>query len=199
MSSAFEKRYGRPIAGSKVKTTIPDEKNNVLINLILLPLKLILPIFRIFVIGPRPQSFIKWGANINPETLLSGFAMTLTSLFTFLYLSDIGKFLEKSDFFGEFTWVAKGVIVVYLIIQFIRGLSFLGGINVIPLHGTIGSQVKFHDGIYRGNNFGSEMPGAFKSNSKSNMDDFMGYMDSKMSLMSNPQKEKYIKDIFKGK
>jgi hypothetical protein len=24
-------------------------------------------------------------------------------------------------------------------------------------------------------------------------------MDSKMSLMSNPQKEKYIKDIFRGK
>jgi hypothetical protein len=199
MSKEFEKRYGRPMAGSKSVQQVSVEENSALVKVLLFPLKALLYVFRIFVIGPKPHNFIKWGASVNPETLLSGFAMTFTSLFMFLYLSDIGKFLEQSEFFGEFLGIAKGIIIIYLLIQFVRGIAFLGGTDIIPLHGTIGSQVKFHDGIYRGNEYGPDVEGAFKGTRKSNMEDFMGYMDSKMSWMSNPQKEKYFKDMFGGK
>jgi hypothetical protein len=168
-------------------------------SIIRLPLTLLFFLIRIFFLGPKPNSFIKWGANVNPETLLSGFVMTISSVTTFFFLGDLGKYLDSLEWLGDFTGIVKGIIVISLLIQFIRGLSFLGGIDVFPIHGTIGNTMEFHNGIYRGNQFGPDIKGAFKTSKKSNIREFTEYMDSKMSIMSNPQKEKYLKDFFSGK
>ena len=197
MKTAFERKYGRPMRGSIKTKTI--NKKCVICMFVTVPIRLVMSMLRIFVLGPRPFNFIKWGANVNPETLLSGFAMTFSSLFAFLYLGDFGKLLDKADWFGEFTGIMKGLIVIYLIIQFIRGIAFLSGTDIIPLHGSIGETVHFHDGIYRGNQYGPEIKGAFKSNRRSNLSEFGDYIDSKMSWMSNSEKERYLRDFFKGK
>lgn len=180
----FEASFGYSMPGSKKETPIESKhEGSIFIEIIILPFWMLAKIIQFTIIGPR----CVW--NANPAYMaLSGLFILFSSIAALFFMRDIGLFIKSLDFIGDFSVPLNGLLVIFFLVQLVRGSNFINHANaaVAPPGSTIPN--------HRNN-------GGFQTGGRSydEIDEFKGYVNSKMSWMSNSDKEKYIKDLFGGK
>ena len=91
-----------------------------------------------------------------------------------------------------------GFVAMYSIVQLLRGFAFIGGCNLFmsgiksTAATVLYSSKRSSDAAYRSRE-------RAENSDRGEIDEFLGYANSKMMWMSNENKEKYISKLFGGK
>lgn len=180
----FEASFGYSMPGSKKETPMESKREgSIFIGIIILPFWMLAKIIQFTIVGPR----CVW--NANPAYMaLSGLFMLFSSIAALFFMRDIGLFIKSLDFIGDFSVPLNGLLVIFFLIQLVRGSNFINHANAAVA--PPGSSIPNH-----------RTNGGFQTGGRSydEIDEFKGYVNSKMSWMSNSDKEKYIKGFFGGK
>jgi hypothetical protein len=180
----FKASFGYSIPRGKKQTHIQSKREgSILLGLLYLPFWMLAKIIQFTIVGPR----CVW--NANPAYMaLSGLFMLFSSIAALLFIRDIGLFIKSLDFIGDFSVPLNGLLVIFLLIQLVRGSNFINHANAAVA--PPGSSIPTH-----------RTNGGFQTGGRSydEIADFKGYVNSKMSWMSNSDKEKYVKELFEGK
>jgi hypothetical protein len=193
---AFEKSFKSPVPGRKQKVVTPQNKEGSLIfELIFLPFLIVAKIIKFYVLGLNERDYGRL-SYAGAYSALSGMFMLFSSLLGFFFINDIGMFLKSSDLTSDYATFLNAFLIVFFLVQIIRGSGFMSGYN-IGQAGAIDANKWHNPNLPSSSTYSSSTS---STNSRpSEIDDFTGYVNSKMSLMSNSGKESYVRRIFGGK
>jgi hypothetical protein len=183
----FEAAFGYRMPG----TEKPQPKSNevpALVRLIILPFSILAAIINFCVRGPR----CIMTAN-SAYMALSGMFMLFSSILALFFIKDMGNYVHSLEFLGSWSTPMNGIMVLFFIVQLIRGSYFMGIANAAASNSHAFHITRQH-GKFKPNQ--QQSSGSRKYNE---IKDFKGYVNSRMSIMSNSDKEKYIKELFGGK
>ena len=185
LNETFERVYGKtalsePAVKSKPPTTIP------------VPVRLLKFIFKFFFLGPTSRE-----VDLRPlYSFMSGFTLSTISILTMLYINSISDFFSTSfGWEGGFLTFIMAFVGMYSIVQLLRGFAFIGGYNLFMSGYKASAATVLYGRRHNGRNDYSST----SSSNKEEIDEFLGYANSKMMWMSNENKEKYISKLFGGR
>lgn len=191
---AFEKSFKCQVPGRLQKVVASDNKEDSLpLGIIFLPFLIVAKTIKFCVLGPSESEYNK-SPYSGAHSALSGMFMLFSSISGLFFINDIGVFLKSSHLTGDYATFLNAFLIIFFIVQIIRGGGFISGYN-------IGQTGAINSGKWHNPNLPSSSTYSSSSNSSSKyseLDDFKGYVNSKMSLMSNLDKESYVKGIFGG-
>jgi hypothetical protein len=180
----FEERFGYRFPSGKTQNVQePSTNTSFILGAIILPFFIIAKILKFTILGPS----CTWTAN-PAYMALSGIFMLFSSIVALFFIRDIALFIQSLEFIGSFATAINGLLVIFFLVQLVRGSNFISHANaaVAPPGSTISNKSTPND--YQGG-----------GRTYSEIDEFKGYVNSRMGWMSNSDKEKYIKELFGGK
>jgi hypothetical protein len=183
----FELAFGYRMPG----TEKPQQKNiktPALMRLIFVPLNITAAIINFCVRGPH----CIMTANIA-YMVLSGMFMLFSSILALFFIKDIANYFNSMHFLGSWSTPINGIIVLFLITQIIRGSYFMNIANAAASNSHTFC-ITQQNGRLR-----NHQQHSTNSRRYNEIEEFKGYINSRMSIMSNSDKEKYIKKLFMGK
>lgn len=199
---AFERLYGKtPLFKDEPKQQVQERKSNS-------PFANVINwIFKFSIFGTWSLETMK---NKEVFMFFSGFFMISYSIVGAINLHEISDFFESFGLSKGVLTLWMGGITLFFVIQFLRGGSYMGGVHLFN-SGIKGSAFSAYYASptaaapkpqIGGKDYTAEAKAKF-NNSSSNkeyaaMNEFKGYMNSKMEWMTNSGREEYMKDIFGG-
>ncbi len=191
---AFEKSFGTSIPGRSQKVVV-SEKNegSLLLGLIFLPFLIIAKTIKFCVLGLNERDYGRL-PYASAYSALSGMFMLFTSIAGLFFINDIGTFLKSSNLTSDYATFLNAFLIIFFLIQLVRGSGFMSGYN-IGQGGAVNAS-KWHNPNLRSSYYDSSTSGNI--NSRGEINEFMGYINSKMSWMSNTDKESYLRGLFRG-
>jgi hypothetical protein len=192
---AFEKSFKTQIPGKSKKVVMSDKKESSLIlGVILLPFVVLAKTIKFCVLGPTERQYTK-SPYAKVYGVFSGMFMLFSSVLGLFFINDIGDFLKTINAINGWVVPINAFLVIFFLIQLVRGSGFMSGYN-IGQTGAVNA-TKWYNPNIKSSNY--SYPTSSRGNSRSEIDDFKGYVNSKMSWMSNSDKEIYVKELFGGK
>jgi hypothetical protein len=191
---AFEKSFGTSIPGRSQKVVVSKKnEGSLLLGLIFLPFMIVAKTIKFCVLGPTVREYAQ-----SPYTkvygVFSGIFMLFSSISGLFFINDIGVFLKSSELTRNYVTFLNAFLIVFFLIQLVRGSGFMSGYN-IGQGGAVNAS-KWHNPNLRSSYYDSSTSGNI--NSRGEINEFMGYINSKMSWMSNTDKESYLRGLFRG-
>ena len=124
------------------------------------------------------------------------------SILSVFFLHDISDFFQDSGLSKGTAGFITGCITIFFLVQFLRGTAYMGGYHLFNsgIKGSAFSNYYANPGagapIHR---VGQSSQGSMNYNRKHEaIDEFKGYVDTKMQWMSNSRREEYMRDLFGG-
>lgn len=193
---AFEKSFKTSIPGRPQKVVASNNKEDSLpLGIIFLPFLIVAKTIKFCVLGPSESEYKK-----SPYALvysaLSGMFMLFSSISGLFFINDIGVFLKSSHLTGDYATFLNAFLIMFFLIQLVRGSGFIGGYN-IGQGGAVNASKSYNPNLPSSGSY-SDSSSNSTSSKYSEIDDFKGYVNSKMSWMSNSDKEGYVRRIFGG-
>jgi hypothetical protein len=194
---AFEKSFGTSIPGRSQKVVM-SEKNegSLLLGLIFLPFLIVAKTIKFCVLGPSESEYNK-SPYSGAYSALSGMFMLFTSIACLFFINDIGFLLKSYELTKDYATFLNAFLIMFFLIQLVRGSGFIGGYN-IGQGGAVNASKWYNPNLPSSGSY-SDSSSNSTSSKYSEIDDFKGYVNSKMSWMSNSDKESYMRDLFGGK
>lgn len=190
---AFETSFRTSIPRRSQKVLVPEKNDGSLVlGLIFLPFIIIAKTIKFCIIGPTEKEYVK-SSYTKVHGVFSGMFMLFSSIAGLFFINDLGLFLKSSDLTGDYATFLNAFLIIFFIVQLVRGSGFISGYNIGQ--GGVINGTKWHNpNLPSSGSYSSP-----SSNSRySEIDDFKGYVNSKMSMMSNSDKESYVRRIFGG-
>jgi hypothetical protein len=184
LQESFERVYGKTVLSK------PGVKENSS-STIPVPIGILRFIVKFFFLGPTSIE-----VDLRPfYSALSGLFLSSSSILILLFINNVKSFFVDSfGWEGGFLTFIMAFVVVYSILQLLRGFAFIGGYNLF----MSGYKASAATVLYGRRHNGSLDHSSTSSSKGEEIDEFLGYANSKMMWMSNENKEKYIKSIFGG-
>lgn len=184
LKESFERVYGKTVLSEPVVKSNPPRT-------IPIPIRMIKFIFKFFFLGPTSRE-----VDLRPlYSFMSGFTLSTISILTMLYINSISDFFSTSfGWEGGFLTFIMAFVGMYSIVQLLRGFAFIGGYNLF----MSGCKASAATVLYGRRHNGRNDYSSASSSGGEEIDEFLGYANSKMIWMSNENKEKYVKSIFGG-
>lgn len=191
---AFEKSFKTSAPGRPQKVVASESKEGSLVlGLIFLPFLIVAKIIKFCILGLSERDYGRL-SYASAYSALSGMFMLFSSIAGLFFINDIGVFLKSSDLTGDYATFLNAFLIIFFIVQIIRGGGFISGYN-IGQGGAINASKWYNPNLPSSSTYSSSS----SSSRYSEIDDFKGYVNSKMSMMSNSDKENYVKGLFGGK
>jgi len=193
LDEAFERIYGKTAITRKAEPVRKPGAGLSALRVIIRPFRLII---KFFIVGAHSCEPMQ---NKDIYMGLSGLCMSGYSIVGLLCLNGISSWLTTFGWSDGVVTCTMGFIDIFFILQLIRGFCFIGGYHLFntgyKLNVTPGAVLYSHkessDAAYR-------LRERRAASNRDEIDEFIGYANSKMSTMSNRGKEKYIKELFGG-
>lgn len=191
---AFEQSFKTTIPGRSQKVVMSNKKENSLkLGFIFLPFVILAKTIKFCVLGPSEREYTQ-SPYTNVYGVFSGMFMLFSSIAGLFFISDISAFIKTIDVISGWSVPINAFLVIFFLIQLVRGSGFMSGYN-IGQGGAVSASRWYNPNLP----FGSySSPSSNAKSSYSEIDDFKGYVNSKMSIMSNSDKESYVKGLFGG-
>jgi hypothetical protein len=107
-----------------------------------------------------------------PYLVLSGLFMLLSSVIALFFMKEVVTFTNSFEFISSWSTPANALMVIFFLVQVYRGSNF---ISVASPSSSSSSDSKYDE-----------------------IDKFKGYVNGRMTSMTNSAKEKYVKELFGG-
>jgi hypothetical protein len=185
LDKVYEKRYGEDFVKKEVSL---DNTNNSALTLFSIPFLLIGFLFRLFIVGPSKRMQNTNGAY----HVFNGIVILLAHIYILFNIESFNSFL--SNYFNDTLPLFSGLVVIYSLVQFVRGILIVGGLNYYRGFAKVDGSA-----YERGFRSGNQPRSQSYFNGKSEIDSAFSYMNSKMIGMTNSQKEGYMRNFFGGK
>jgi len=104
---------------------------------------------------------------------LSGLFMLFSSILGLIFIEGVVEFTNSFGFISSWSTYSNALLVIFFLIQVYRGANF---ISVASPNSISSNNSKYNE-----------------------IDKFKGYVNGRMTSMTNSAKEKYVKDLFGGK
>lgn len=144
---AFEKSFKSQVPGRKQKVVTPQNKEgSCIFELIFLPFLNVAKILKFCVLGPTERDYGRL-SYASAYSALSGMFMMFTSIAGLFFINDIGLWLKSSDLIGDYATFLNAFLIMFFLIQLVRGSGFIGGYN-IGQGGAVNAS-KWYSPIYR--------------------------------------------------
>lgn len=194
---AFEESFGTSIPGRAQKVVVDENKQgSFILGLIFLPFLIVAKTIKFCVLGPTERDYGRL-SYASAYSALSGMFMLFSSIAGLFFINDIGFFLKSFELTKDYTTFLNAFMIIFFLVQIIRGSGFISGYN-IGQAGAIDANKWYNPNLPSSGSY-SDSSSNSTSSKYSEIDDFTGYVNSKMSLMSNSDKERYVRRIFGGK
>jgi hypothetical protein len=192
---AFEKSFGTSIPRRAHKVVVYENKEgSFILGLIFLPFLIVAKTIKFCVLGPSEREYAQ-----SPYTkvygVFSGMFMLFSSIACLFFINDIGLWLKSSDLIGDYATILNAFLIIFFIVQLVRGSGFMSGFNM-GQGGAINASKWHNPNLPSTSTYSSSTSSTNVRHSE--IDDFKGYVNSKMSWMSNTDKESYLKGLFGG-
>ena len=188
----FEKSFKTQIPGKSQKIVVSNKKEgSLMLGVIFLPFIIFAKVIKFCVTGLSERDFYNL-SYARAYSALSGMFMLFSSILALFFINDIGLFIKSVEAVKDHAPLINAFLVIFFIVQIIRGSAFIKGYN-IGQGGAISGSKWYNPNIPSSSSF------SHTSSRNSEIDDFKGYVNSKMSTMSNSDKESYVKSLFGGK
>ena len=188
----FEQSFKTQIPGKSQKVVASNKKEgSLMLGIIFLPFIIFAKVMKFCVIGLSERDFYNL-SYAKSYSALSGMFMLFSSILALFFINDIGLFIKSVEVVKDHATLINAFLVIFFIVQIIRGSAFIKGYN-IGQGGAISGSKWYNPNIPSSSSF------SHTSSRNSEIDDFKGYVNSKMSMMSNSDKESYVKSLFGGK
>lgn len=192
---AFEKSFKTTAPGRPQKVVVSNNNEGYLaLGLIFLPFLIIAKTIKFCVIGPSEREYIK-SSYTKVHGVFSGMFMLFSSIAGLFFINDIGFFLKSFELTKDYPTFLNAFLIIFFIVQLVRGSGFISGYN-IGQGGAINASKWYNPNLPSSSFYNS--PSNITSSKYSEIDDFRGFVNSKMSWMSNSDKERYVRGIFGG-
>jgi len=167
----------------------------LMLGVIFLPFIIFAKVIKFCVTGLSERDFYNL-SYAKAYSALSGMFMLFSSILALFFINDIGLFIKSVEVVKDHATLINAFLVIFFIVQIIRGSAFIKGYN-IGQGGAISGSKWYNPNLPSSSTYSSSTS---STNSRhSEIDDFKGYVNSKMSMMSNSDKESYVKSLFGGK
>ena len=190
LQESFERVYGKTVLSKPVVEGSPKTATAVLS----IPFGILRYMIRFCFLGPNSEEIV-----LRPlYSHLSGVFLSVTSILAMLFINDIENWFRALGWEGGFMVFIMGFVAMYSIVQLLRGFAFIGGCNLFmsgiksTAATVLYSSKRSSDAAYRSRE-------RAENSDRGEIDEFLGYANSKMMWMSNENKEKYISKLFGGK
>jgi hypothetical protein len=191
----FEQSFKTKTPGKSKKVVVSNsEEGSLILGLIFLPFIIVAKTIKFCIIGPSERDYVK-SPYAKVYGVFSGMFMLFSSIAGLFFINDIGLFLKSYEVSKDYATFLNAFLIIFFIVQLVRGSGFMSGYN-IGQTGAVNSG-KWYNPHLRSSYYDSSTSGNI--NSRGEINEFMGYVNSKMSWMSNSDKENYVKDLFGGK
>lgn len=205
LNKRFKELFGEDDISENKLNNRQAQKSNFIRSIILFTFGFIKILIDFLIIGPSFNDTIKYIKNHNVYYFLSGLSMIIYSFIFIVYIQEIEKYLEQFYIFEKYGDILFGLITLFQLIQLIRGFSIINGYQIInfkreykTLEQKQYNSNRYYSSIRNIEETTTYTPRYNKEN-YSEINEFKGYVNSKMSNMSNSRKEKYVRDLFGGK
>jgi hypothetical protein len=192
---AFEKSFRGSITGRSQKVVVYENKEGSLIlGLIFLPFLIVAKTIKFCFLGLNERDYGRL-SYASAYSALSGMFMLFSSIAGLFFINYIGLLLKSSEITRDYATFLNAFLIIFFLVQLVRGSGFMSGYNIGQAGAINGT--KWHNPNLPSGSFYNS-PSNITSSKYSEIDDFRGFVNSKMSWMSNSDKERYVRGIFGG-
>ena len=185
---AFERQFGKT-ALFKDEPKVDDNKLNPSTNIIVNVFRFIV---RFAITG---DTYYKYKGNRDAFMLFSGLFMAAYSILGMIYIQTIEGYIELLGISGGYLTFLMLCVGLFFLIQLIKGTSYMNGEQMFT-PSSFGSKIPEPIVVIGSTNKSYNPTGKSDFNE---IEDFKGYVNSKMAWKTNSDKEKYMSELFGGK